>query len=135
MLSQLRSRPLNLLKRQRKRLLHSSRTSWAEREKFNPANVERAEDEVDVCIVGAGPAGLSAAIRLKQLEQEKGREIRVVVLEKGSEVGEQEAVSLVRHKISLIFLLEVLISCLAPLLSLELSTSFSPTGKRERGIL
>lgn len=58
------------------------------RELFDPANVERAEDEVDVCIVGAGPAGLSAAIRLKQLEKEKGKEIRVVVLEKGSEVGE-----------------------------------------------
>ena len=58
------------------------------RELFDPNNVERASDEVDVCIVGAGPAGLSAAIRLKQLEQEKGREIRVVVLEKGAEVGE-----------------------------------------------
>ena len=54
---------------------------------FDPKNVERAEDEVDVCIVGAGPAGLSAAIRLKQLEQETGREVRVVVLEKGGEVG------------------------------------------------
>ena len=49
--------------------------------------MERPSDEVDVCIVGAGPAGLSAAIRLKQLEQESGKEIRVVVLEKGPEVG------------------------------------------------
>jgi len=63
-------------------------TPLRQRELFDPAGVERAEDEVDVCIVGAGPAGLSAAIRLKQLEKDKGKEIRVVVLEKGSEVGE-----------------------------------------------
>ncbi|KAI0316037.1 FAD/NAD(P)-binding domain-containing protein [Amylostereum chailletii] len=54
---------------------------------FDVSSVERASDDVDVCIVGGGPAGLSAAIRLKQLEQEKGREIRVVVLEKGGEIG------------------------------------------------
>lgn len=41
----------------------------------------------DVVIVGAGPAGLSAAIRLKQVAAEAGREISVCVLEKGSEVG------------------------------------------------
>ena len=41
----------------------------------------------DVVIVGAGPAGLAAAIRLKQLAIESGREIGVCVLEKGSEVG------------------------------------------------
>eukprot|EP01037_Dinobryon_pediforme_P042454 gene42454-52834_t len=41
----------------------------------------------DVVIVGAGPSGLSAAIRLKQVAAEKGAEVSVCVLEKGSEVG------------------------------------------------
>ncbi len=43
--------------------------------------------EFDVVIVGAGPAGLAASIRLKQLAAEAGRDLSVVVLEKGSEVG------------------------------------------------
>ena len=38
-------------------------------------------------VVGAGPSGLSAAIRLRQLAEEKGREVSVCVIEKGSEVG------------------------------------------------
>ena len=48
---------------------------------------ERESMDVDVVIVGAGPAGLAAAIRLKQIADEKGEELSIVVLEKGSEVG------------------------------------------------
>src|SRR5581483_11726916 len=49
--------------------------------------MQRERMEYDVVIVRAGPPGLAAAIRLRQLSQQKGHEVSVCIVEKGSEVG------------------------------------------------
>lgn len=62
-----------------------ARRGWQAIRRFTVLNEPREVDNVDLCIVGAGPAGLAAAIRYKQLDTSGER--RVIVLDKASEVG------------------------------------------------
>lgn len=82
--------PVSLLAGQRRALSTTQLRRFASvDDSFNPQLIERESDEVDVCIVGGGPAGLSAAIRLKQLANEAGNEeFRVLLLEKSGELGD-----------------------------------------------
>jgi ribulose 1,5-bisphosphate synthetase/thiazole synthase len=58
----------------------------------------------DVLTVGAGPAGLAAAIRLKQLSIEKGTDVSVCVVEKAEQIGSHVSLSLMFFQIIFIFM-------------------------------
>ncbi|KAG8525963.1 uncharacterized protein KY384_000725 [Bacidia gigantensis] len=75
--------------RQQQQFATSLRRSLEDvQETSDPRQQDRVNDEVDVCIIGGGPAGLSAAIRLKQLANDAGNEdFRVLLLEKAGEIG------------------------------------------------
>ncbi|KAK9731190.1 hypothetical protein QE152_g13817 [Popillia japonica] len=55
--------------------------------RWKDVKIERFQDETDLLIIGGGPAGMSAAIRAKQLAEKDGKELRVCVVEKAAEVG------------------------------------------------
>ncbi|GBP77356.1 Electron transfer flavoprotein-ubiquinone oxidoreductase, mitochondrial, partial [Eumeta japonica] len=55
--------------------------------RWKDVNMERIAEETDILIIGGGPAGMSAAIRARQIAEEKGAEVRVTLLEKAAEAG------------------------------------------------
>ncbi|KAI6893171.1 hypothetical protein KC318_g12645, partial [Hortaea werneckii] len=68
-------RPAAITAGQRRALSTTVRRRFATPDdSFDPLAIDRESDQVDVCIVGGGPAGLSAAIKLKQLANEAGNE-------------------------------------------------------------
>jgi len=83
-------RPALRVAGQRRTITNTARARFAEaQDSLDPRQQERESDQVDVCIVGGGPAGLSAAIRLKQLANDAGNEdFRVLLLEKAGELGD-----------------------------------------------
>ncbi|KAI7607954.1 hypothetical protein KC346_g9830, partial [Hortaea werneckii] len=83
-------RPAAITAGQRRALSTTVRRRFATPDdSFDPLAIDRESDQVDVCIVGGGPAGLSAAIKLKQLANEAGNEdFRVLLLEKAGDVGD-----------------------------------------------
>src|SRR3954469_11758270 len=84
----LTARSRNWQGRRRQNESHARREVLPRRKTGAPGEkMQRESMQYDVVIVGAGPAGLAAAIRLKQLASEAARELSVCILEKGSEVG------------------------------------------------
>ena len=72
------------------RSLHTS-CSLQQADASSDLGTQREAMDFDVAIVGAGPAGLSAAIRVKQRSKESEKELSVCVVEKGAEVGERSS--------------------------------------------